>query len=178
MMTRPGRSWSLELDTPTNVVNQDNVPWATVSHGAQFHCLRKQLSAAAGSQMIGCSLYEVAPGKSAWPNHYHTANEEAIYILDGAGTLRLGKREITVASGDYIALLPVAGAAHRLLNTSSQPLRYLCISTMIEPEVAVYPDSNKIGIFVGAAPGGPKQKRTLAKVLRADADIDYWEGED
>jgi uncharacterized cupin superfamily protein len=166
------------LDTPTNVVNQDKVPWAEAGHGARFHCLRKQLSAFAGSQRIGCSLYEVAPGKSAWPAHYHTANEEAIYILDGAGTLRLGNRDLAVARGDYIALLPVAEAAHRLINTSSQPLRYLCISTMIEPEVTVYPDSNKIGVFIGAAPGGPKEKRTLAKSLRADAEVDYWEDED
>jgi hypothetical protein len=49
---------------------------------------------------------------------------------------------------------------------------------MIEPEVTVYPDSNKIGIFVGAAPGGPKEKRTLANSLRADAEVDYWEGEE
>src|SRR5581483_1201678 len=72
---------------------------------------------------------------------------------------------------------PAADAAHRLANTSDKPLRYLCFSTMIEPEVTVYPDSNKIGISVGAAPGGPREKRTLAKSLRADAEVDYWDGE-
>jgi hypothetical protein len=48
---------------------------------------------------------------------------------------------------------------------------------MLEPEVTVYPDSNKLGIVAGAAPGGPKDRGTLAKSLRADADVDYWEGE-
>jgi uncharacterized cupin superfamily protein len=166
------------MENRANVVNQDSLPWAEAGHGAHFHCLRKQLGAAAGGQKIGCSLYELTPGKSAWPAHYHTANEEAIYILDGAGTLKLGAREIPVARGDYVALLPVAEAAHRLTNTSDKPLRYLCLSTMVEPEVTVYPDSNKIGIFVGAAPGGPKEKRTLAKSLRADADVDYWAEEE
>ena len=166
------------MENRANVVNENDLSWAEAGHGAHFHCLRKQLSAPAGGQKIGCSLYELAPGKSAWPAHYHSANEEAIYILEGAGTLKLGARAIPVAHGDYIALPPVAEAAHRLTNTSGKPLRYLCLSTMIEPEVTVYPDSNKIGIFVGAAPGGPKEKRTLAKSLRADADVDYWEGEE
>lgn len=166
------------MKSRTNVIQQDELPWIEAGHGAHFHCLRKQLSAAAGGQKIGCSLYELAPGKCAWPAHYHTANEEAIYILEGSGTLRLGAREIPVARGDYVALLPVAEAAHRLTNTSERVLRYLCLSTMVEPEVTVYPDSNKIGIFVGAAPGGPKDQRRLARSLRADAEVDYWEGEE
>jgi uncharacterized cupin superfamily protein len=161
-----------------NIVNEDELAWLPMGHGVGFHSVRKQLGAAAGGELLGCSLYELAPGKSAWPAHYHTANEEAIYVLEGSGTLRLGTREFAVARGDYIALLPQPAAAHRLTNTSDSVLRYLCLSTMIEPEVTVYSDSNKMSIFVGAAPGGPKEKRTLAKSLRADAEVDYWEGEE
>lgn len=165
------------MEARTNVIRQDELPWTESGHGEHFHCRRKQLGAAAGGEKLGCSLFELAPGKSAFPAHYHTANEEALYILDGEGTLRLGERQIAVRRGDYVALLPAANAAHRLINTSAHVLRYLCISTMLEPEVTVYPDSNKLGIVAGAAPGGPKDRRTLAKSLRADADVDYWEGE-
>jgi uncharacterized cupin superfamily protein len=52
----------------------------------------------------------------------------------------------------------------------NETLRYLCFSTMREPEVLVYPDSDKIGVR-GEAPGAPN------KNLRADAEVDYWEGE-
>ncbi len=41
----------------------------------------------------------------------------------------------------------------------------------------VYPDSGKVGIFGGAAPGGPKEKRTFSKFLRGDAEVDYYGGE-
>jgi hypothetical protein len=41
----------------------------------------------------------------------------------------------------------------------------------------VYPDSGKVGIFGGAAPGGAKEKRTFSKFLRGDAEVDYYEGE-
>ena len=41
----------------------------------------------------------------------------------------------------------------------------------------VYPDSDKIGLFAGSAPGGPKEKRTFSKFLRGDAEVEYYEGE-
>ena len=40
----------------------------------------------------------------------------------------------------------------------------------------VYPDSGKVGIFGGAAPGD-KEKRTFSKFLQGDAEVDYHEGE-
>jgi uncharacterized cupin superfamily protein len=166
------------METRTFVVHEDELAWTESGHGRNFQSRRKQLGAAAGGRKLGCSLFELAPGKSAFPAHYRTANEEALYILEGEGTLRLGGRRIPVARGDYVALPPVAEAAHRLTNTSGQTLKYLCISTMLEPEVTVYPDSNKIGIFAGVAPGGSRESRTLAKNLSADADVDYWEGEE
>jgi hypothetical protein len=49
---------------------------------------------------------------------------------------------------------------------------------MIEPDVMVYPDSNKVGISAGSAPGGPKEERTFSKFLRADAEVGYYDGEE
>jgi hypothetical protein len=43
--------------------------------------------------------------------------------------------------------------------------------------VMIYPDSGKVGIFGGAAPGGPKEKRIFNKFLRGDAEVDYYNGE-
>lgn len=67
--------------------------------------------------------------------------------------------------------------AHQMTNTSDGVLRHLCFSTMTEPEVGFYPDSGKYVVFAGSAPGGPKEKRTLSKFLRGDAEAGYWEGE-
>jgi uncharacterized cupin superfamily protein len=160
-----------------NVFNEDNLNWVEQSHDEKFALRRKLLSTATGGVKLGCSLYEIPPGKKAWPYHYHTANEEAIYILEGKGTLRIGDKEIQISKGDYITC-PAGKEGHQVINSSDKELRYLCFSTMIEPDVIVYPDSNKVGVFVGAAPGGPKEKRTLHKYLRGDAEIDYWDGEE
>ena len=161
-----------------NVVSTGDLEWMEQSHGEKFGFKRKFLGAATGGEGLGCSLYEVLPGKRAWPRHYHLANEEAIFVLEGRGTLRIGEKEVAISAGDYATLLAGEEGSHQVINTSDAPLRYLCFSTMVAPDVTVYPDSNKVGIFGGSAPGGPKERRTFSKFLKADAEVVYYEGEE
>jgi uncharacterized cupin superfamily protein len=165
------------MDRP-NVIGDGDLEWDEQSRGEKFGCRRKQLGSAAGGEKLGCSLYEVPPGRRAWPYHYHLANEEAIYVLEGSGTLRIGGEEIWVSEGDYVAFPAGEEASHQLINSSEAVLRYLCFSTMVEPDVMVYPDSGKVGIFAGAAPGGSKEKRTFSKFLWSGAEVGYYDGEE
>ncbi len=159
------------------VVDTNQLDWSESSHGERFAARRKKLTQRAGGHRLGASLYEVPPGKTAFPRHYHLANEEAIFVLEGRGTMRLGDEEYPIGAGCYVAL-PVGGdSAHQLVNTSDAPLRYLCVSTMREPDVSIYPDSNKVGIFAGAAPGGPDEERTYQAYLDAGAAVAYWDDE-
>jgi uncharacterized cupin superfamily protein len=78
-------------DRPSNVVGEGDFGWSEQRHGKKFGHRRKPLGSTAGGQRVGCSLYEVEPGRAAFPRHYRLANEEAIYVLEGSGTLRLGR---------------------------------------------------------------------------------------
>lgn len=158
------------------VIHVDDLEWSGGGGSEPFAFRRKALASAAGGQRLGCSLYEVPPGKKAWPFHAHLANEEAIFVLAGEGRLRLRDGEVPLRAGSYAAFR--VGEAHALLNTGETPLRYLCLSTMVEPDVTVYPDTGKVGVIAGAPPGGPKQDRTLAAFFRrGEHEVDYWEGE-
>ena len=161
-----------------NVVNEKDLEWGEQSHGEKFGHRRKALGSATGGEKLGCSLYEVPPGRRAWPYRYHLANEVAIYILHGSGRLRIGGREVTLSQGYYVALPVEEEGSHQIFNTSGEPLRYLCLSTMDEPDVLVYPDSGKIKFIASSAPGRPKEKRSLQKLLRADAEVSYFDGEE
>jgi uncharacterized cupin superfamily protein len=165
------------MERPRGIVSVDGVPWEGFSRGERFGWRRKALGAAAGGEKLGCSLYELPPGRRSWPYHYHSANEEAIYVLDGSGTLRLDGREVSIAAGDYVALPAGKSGAHQVVNTSAADLRYLCFSTMIEPEVNGYPDSGKVMVMAGSAPGGPKEKRTVFATFPEAAKVGYWDGE-
>src|ERR1051326_1245393 len=121
------------------IVHIDDLEAYAETHGEHSVSI-KLLGKAAGSRDIGCMLHEVPPGKKSWPYHFHWANEEAIYVLAGQGTLRLPSGEVAVGPGDYMAFPTGPEYAHQMVNNGSEPLRYLCWSTMIVPEIAEYPD--------------------------------------
>ena len=166
------------MSSHPHIVHEPELPWSEVTQGPKVEYRRKQLGAAAKGRKLGCSLMELPPGKQAWPRHYHLANEEAYYVLSGSGRLRLGEDTLVVKAGDYVALPVGPESAHQLLNDGTEPLRYLAFSTMEEPDVVVYPDSQKVVLFAGSAPGGDLAARTLFTALPLSAEVDYWSGEE
>jgi len=175
------------MQRPRNIVSVDAVEWTRSDQGAigappddrfhRFQWRRAKLGAAAGGQLLGASLYELLPGHRLFPVHYHWANEEALYVVEGSGTLTVPEGDFPIAAGDYAAFPRGPAGSHQVLNTSSAPLRVLIFSTMIHPDVVVHPRNGKVLIFAGGAPGGPPEGRTL-QILRGDAGTSFWEGEE
>ena len=160
------------MERPKNVVATGDLPWHEEAHGP-MRLRERWLAEAAGGGKIGTSLVELEPGAHSWPSHYHLANDEAVYVLAGSGTLRLGEKTIPIATGDYIAFPAGEPEAHHIMNDSSATLRYLAISTMLYPEVAYYADADKIGVRHGA-PDDPKR---LSLNFELKSAIDFWKGE-
>lgn len=154
-------------------INDAALEWDEYDHGATAF-RRKELSNAVGASELGCSLYELPPGMRSWPYHYHTANEEALYVLAGAGQLRCTDGEQSLTAGDYVTLPADERGGHRVVNDGDDPLRYLALSTMNEPDVTVYPEMNKFGVFVGSPPGG-RGERPFHGYYRIDDETGYWD---
>jgi uncharacterized cupin superfamily protein len=133
-----------------------------------FAFRRKRLGAAAGSKGLGASWFELPPGKKSFPLHFHLANDEAVFILEGEAVLRLGDEEHQLRAGDFVAF-PPGPPGHQIINRSDAPLRFLALSTMREPEVAVYPDSKKVGLLA--------RSHGMMSVHRQDDAVDYYEDE-
>jgi len=115
------------------------------------------------------SVYEVPPGKTAVPYHYHSKNEEVFYIMSGSGILKTPKGERTVSSGDFIFFPACENGAHKLTNNSeTEQLVYMDFDTENDLEAVFYPDSGKIGI------AGENIKFQLFKT---NASVGYYDGE-
>src|SRR5580704_13745221 len=126
-----------------NVRNADEVEAREMIKGRHNMRLR-QLGKPAGSRALGATLTEVAPGAVSFPRHAHHSNEEAIYVLSGSGEARIGEERVAVRPGDWIALPAGPSHAHQMVNSSAtDPLVYLCVSTMHRVEIVEYPDSGK-----------------------------------
>ncbi|MEM7021053.1 MAG: cupin domain-containing protein [Pseudomonadota bacterium] len=143
-------------------------------HGEGFAAQIARIGPLIGADKLGCTLVVVPPGKKAWPYHRQFANEEMFVILEGIGTLRHEDQRHPIRAGDVIAA-PI-GEAHQILNTSDAELRYLAISTMLEPEVSEYPDSGKRAAMAGSPPG--RRPYPLFAITPMDAEIGYWDGEE
>lgn len=162
----------------TPVINLGSLELNSHSNGEKFEARVAPIGPLIGAQKLGVRLVEVPSGKSAWPFHSHHANEEMFVILEGAGELRLGSTLHLIRAGDIIAC-PAGGAetAHQIIASDDGPIRYLALSTMENTDVMEYPDSGKVGVFAGAAPGGDAAQRKVAMFVPADAGVDYWQGE-
>ena len=137
-----------------------------------FRALRALLGRQAGAERLGLSLWELPPGETAYPYHFHLADEELIVVLEGRPTLRApeGRREL--ASGEVVACLSGEHGAHQLSNWTDEPVRFLSFSTSAHPDVVVYPDSHKLGASE-RRPGGWSMRVPCPEPAR----LDYWHGE-
>lgn len=131
-----------------------------------------------GAQKLGYNVTAVPPGKRAFPFHNHRVNEEMFFVLQGSGEVRFGKDTYPIRVGDVIAC-PASGkdAAHQIVNTGTEELRYLAVSTKLSPEIAEYPDSGKFGVLAEFAPGLDGKPQAFRFIGREDRGINYWEGE-
>lgn len=100
-----------------------------------------------GGEKLGASVYVIPPGMRSFPYHYHHANEEMLIVLEGDLELRTPEGTRQVSRGDAAIFNVGPRGAHQLHNTSDTPVRVLLISTMLEPEIAQYPDSGNVGLF-------------------------------
>ncbi len=160
-----------------NVINLTEVTAEKINapEGSPFGGSRQRVGPRIGARKLGYSFFTVPPGKAAFPYHTHTGNEEMIYIVAGAGTLRHGHEHITVAAGAVIACPPGSEYPHQLINTGGRELQYLVVSTMEYPDLSEYPDSNKVGAYATAAAGPQLGFRAL---YVKDTNVGYYEGED
>jgi uncharacterized cupin superfamily protein len=152
-----------------NVINLDELKLEDFSKGEKYASRGARIGPLVGARQLGYSYDIVPPGKAACPFHSHRAQEEMFFIVSGSGTLRYGAERRRIRAGDIICC-PVGGpeTAHQIVNDSSEPLSYLSISTMTDPEVCEYPDSGKIIAYDG---------KWRHSTEAASGGVDYWKGE-
>lgn len=125
-----------------------------------------------GARQLGCNVTVIAPGKRAFPFHSHRANEEMFFVIEGTGQLRFGAETYPLRAGDVVACPPGGPeVAHQIVNTGAVELKVLAVSTMRQPEVCHYPDSDKFAVLHGMGPDG------FRHVGRVKDGVPYWDGE-
>ena len=121
-----------------------------------------------GNQTV-VAFYTLPPGKSNYPFHYHTTNEEVFYIISGEAVLETYDRSLSITASDVIVCPAGKNGAHKITNISeTENLVYLDVDTNNSPDIAYYPHSNKLGVRIA---GGIRDNFSL------DSKIGYYDNE-
>ena len=101
---------------------------------------KRALGDALGLTKIGVNLTMLPPGKESSMRHFHTHEDELLFVLEGEVVLRTDEGEQVLTAG-MCAGFPAGGSdGHQVVNRSDRPARYLEISNRDPQDGAEYPD--------------------------------------
>jgi uncharacterized cupin superfamily protein len=136
---------------------------------AGYRCGSVRFGPLVGASRIAGTIYELPSGESTWPYHYEYGSEEWLLVLDGRPTLRHPEGEDELEPGDLVCFAEGPGGAHKLTNRADETARLMILATFQRPAVAVFPDSDKIGVW----PNGEKDQLLSERA----SGVGYWHGE-
>lgn len=116
------------------------------SYPAPFHepCEarhRKQLGDAAGLNDFGVNLLRLTPGAWSSQRHWHSAEDEFVYIVSGEVVLITDEGETVLRAGDCAGFPKNTPNGHHIINRSNADATLLEIGTRTEGvDTVVYPD--------------------------------------
>jgi uncharacterized cupin superfamily protein len=101
---------------------------------------RRALGDALGLAKIGVNLTTLASGKESSMRHWHTHEDEFIYVVSGEVVLRTEAGEQTLVAGQCAGFKAGVADGHQLLNRTSTTAVYLAISNRDDDDRGFYPD--------------------------------------
>ena len=154
-----------------NQIKHSKIEDIPASHKCEhegYEYFRRKFVPMGGANNALVSIYEIPPGKAAYPYHFHHKNEEVFYILSGEGLLKTPEGERKVAAGELLFFPTGETGAHKITNTSeTENLVYIDFDVVHDIDIAVYPDSGKLGIW----------GMGINKIYPENDDINYYDGE-
>lgn len=93
-----------------------------------------------GLTKIGIHLTTLLPGKESSMRHFHTREDEFVFVVEGQVVLRSDEGEQVLHAGMCAGFPAGSTNGHQMLNRSDQPARYLEISNRDPEDRAEYPD--------------------------------------
>jgi uncharacterized cupin superfamily protein len=121
-------------------VHTNDVPAEIWYRGTDREIRGRPLSDVGGKAKIGFGYMELPPGSNTKPSHWHSHEEEHLYVLAGEATLHLGAQRFALRAGSYVCFPGGQAEAHHLENTGTETFVYLIVGERIPEDRVTYPD--------------------------------------
>ena len=106
----------------------------------------RRLGVAGGLTKVGVNISRLPPGVWSSQRHWHSHEDELVYVLEGELTLVTDAGEETLTAGDCAAFRAGEPDGHHLVNRSGADAVVLEIGTREEADRCVYPDIDMIAL--------------------------------
>lgn len=103
---------------------------------------KKKLGDACNLTQFGVNLVTLGPGGQSALRHWHTLEDEFVYVLSGEVTLISDAGEQILSAGMCAGYPAGRRDAHHFVNNSDQPAQYLEIGSRIPGDNGFYPDDD------------------------------------
>ena len=100
------------------VTNKQEIEEKHFNYHPSFEYSKFEVSSRNSGNQCAVIFYDIAPGKSNYPLHYHSGSEEIFYIISGQGVVETNNTEIPISAGSVIVCPPGEHGAHRITNKS------------------------------------------------------------
>lgn len=104
------------------------------------------ISEAGQLTQFGSFLEILQPGAQSSIKHWHSAEDEMVYVLEGEVTLLEGDTETVLRSGDAATFRSGVALGHTLHNRSAMPTKCLVVGTRAPLDRITYPDHDRVCI--------------------------------
>lgn len=128
------------LQLPATIRNPYPPPYDDVLSGRR----RRGLGDPHGLTAFGVNLTDLDPGGVSALRHWHTKEDEFVYVVEGTPTLVTDSGEQLLEPGMCACFPANSGDGHRLENRTDSVVRYLEIGNRSSGEEVHYPDSDMI----------------------------------
>jgi uncharacterized cupin superfamily protein len=123
------------------------VPAKKTNYPAQFASLvqgriKRRLGEAFGLSGFGVNLVCLLPGALSSVKHWHTHEDEFVYVLSGSIVLTTGTESKVLCAGECAGFAAGVPAGHHLRNETMQEAWYLEVGSRVEGDQAHYPDDD------------------------------------
>jgi uncharacterized cupin superfamily protein len=99
---------------------------------------RKPLGNAGGLTQFGVNLLTLPPGAGSSQRHWHSAEDEFVYVVSGELTLITDQGEEILRAGDCAAFPKNDGNGHQLINNSTNVATCLEVGTRSADDICTY----------------------------------------
>jgi uncharacterized cupin superfamily protein len=101
---------------------------------------KRALGDAVGLTKIGINLTTLPPGEESAMRHFHTLEDEFVFVVEGEVVLCTDEGEQLLTAGMCAGFPAGVSNGHQLVNRGDRPVRYLEISNRDRNDSAMYPD--------------------------------------